>query len=391
MNKSEMSRYGLIIALVVMISGVVLIGADAAGAVPSGDRSLARELDSDPPEETPKFVFVHASIGLMWLSRYSGQLVDTLGANNYFLSDYNFVNHPELPGHDYCNWPAVFGDAGLMEEILNHNGIEAGYDRPLADPGGENEVVMIKPCGTQYPIYGNPDDPPSGLHSCPMVGLPDGTWTTNSVVNVKQALIDSLAGFAQYPDKYFVVVTGPATPAEYDPDRENARAVAEWMRNEWLEGYEGDNVVVYDLYNVLTSNAEGEGDACPENPDDSDVGLETGNHHRIWNGQVQHQVQYDQDYSAYCKGHPERGGLLKATSEFVPLLNTYYNAWGLGAAGGRQIRQPNEREGRGDSDLHHRVGGCRRGYDGNRPGAERSGVRARECECDAGHWRVVGR
>jgi len=71
-----------------------------------------------------------------------------------------------------------------------------------------------------------------------------------------------VGGIAQYPDKYFVVVTGPATPAEYDPHRENARAIAEWMRNEWLEGYEGDNVVVYDLYNVLTSNAEGEGDAC---------------------------------------------------------------------------------------------------------------------------------
>jgi len=66
---------------------------------------------------------------VLWATR------DTLGANNYFLSDYNFVNHPELPGHDYCNWPAVFGDAELMEEILNHNGIEAGYDRSAGGSG----------------------------------------------------------------------------------------------------------------------------------------------------------------------------------------------------------------------------------------------------------------
>jgi hypothetical protein len=300
------------------------------------------EIDADPPEETAKLVFIHASIGHRWLADWLGGGNDkwgdywdiSLGGNNYFVSDYNAHNHSDLPGHGYCTWPTLFSDPAWMDVFSNHNVMESSYDR-IADPGGENTIIMIKPCGTQYPIYGNPDDPPSGQHGCPRVDLgpPEG-WKRVTVGNVKQALLDTLEATRQHPDKFFVLVTAPPQKIQDMSRGENARAIANWMVHDMLDGYDVGNVMVFDLFNVLTSNAEGEGDACqewpsyPVNPESgSDVGLGTGNHHRIWGGGVQHQVGYDQIYMAYCWGHPAAQGSYKMTVEFVPLLNAYYNAW----------------------------------------------------------------
>ena len=87
--------------------------------------------------------------------------------------------------------------------------------------------------------------------------------------------------------------------------------------------------MVFDLYNVLTSKT---GDGA------SDVGLETGNHHRVWDGAVQHKTDDGADRLAYptspSDSHPTAAGLQKATAEFVPLLNAAYNAW---RGGGLQL------------------------------------------------------
>jgi hypothetical protein len=147
-------------------------------------------------------------------------------------------------------------------------------------------------------------------------------------------MVDILEVFRQHPDKFFVLVTAPPKKQAGMTYGENARATADWMVDEWLDGYEVGNVMVFDLFNVLTSNAEGEGDACqqwetyPLDPASaSDVELGTGNHHRVWGGQVQHQVGYAQTYSAYCNSHPGKGATYKMTRELVPLLNAYDNAW----------------------------------------------------------------
>ncbi len=281
------------------------------------------DVDPNPPAETPKLIFVHASVGDQWLSHWLGE---ELGANNYFVSDYSVHNHPNFPGHDYCAWPTVFGDPQWLDVMLQHNVAEASYTRPMPDPGGENTILMIKPCFTQYPILGNPDDPPCADCDC-----------AQTVSAIKGALVDLLDILAQHPDKFFVLVTAPPQKLDGMTYGENARAIADWMVNEWLVGYETGNVMVFDLFNVLTSNAEGEGDPCqewdtyPENPESaSDIWLETGNHHRVWNGEVQHQQEYDQNYSAYCWSHPGKHATYKMTHEFVPLLNAYYNAWVAG-------------------------------------------------------------
>ena len=315
------------LSLVSCLATVVVIGAILAPTVGAGRGLLAPgvplDVDPNPPAETPKLVFVHASVGDQWLSHWLGE---ELGANNYFVSDYSVHNHLDFPGHDYCSWPVVFGDPQWMNVMLQHNTAEASYSRPMPDPGGENTILMIKPCFIQYPITGNPDDEPCADCDC-----------APTVAAIKRALIDLLDILAQYPDTFFVLVTAPPKKMDGMEYGENARAIANWMVNEWLVGYETGNVMVFDLFNVLTSNAEGEGDPCqewetyPNNPETaSDVWLETGNHHRVWNDEVQHQQEYDQNYSAYCWSHPGKGATYKMTHEFVPLLNAYYNAWVAG-------------------------------------------------------------
>ena len=79
---------------------------------------------------------------------------------------------------------------------------------------------------------------------------------------------------------------------------------------------------VFDFYNVLSSKTGGGA---------SDLGLATGNHHRVWNGAVQHKTDDGADRLAYPSAggdsHPNAAGDQKATAEFVPLLNAAYNAW----------------------------------------------------------------
>ena len=101
----------------------------------------------------------------------------------------------------------------------------------------------------------------------------------------------------------------------------NDRAVANWLINKWLVNYPHKNVAVFDFYNVLTSNGG--------SSDKNDLGKSSGNHHRWWNGRVQHSRTVSSNFLAYPTGdsHPSSAGNRKAIGEFVPLLNYYYHRW----------------------------------------------------------------
>jgi hypothetical protein len=139
---------------------------------------------------------------------------------------------------------------------------------------------------------------------------------------------DILAYFATRQDKLFVLIVSPPLLAN-DTDAAhaaNARAVANWLVNDWLDGYPYNNVAVFDFYNVLTSNGG--------NPTTNDLGWSTGNHYRWWNGAVQHLQTVANNFSSYGSdpwdSHPTAAGNQKATGEFVPLLNVFYNRWQSG-------------------------------------------------------------
>ncbi len=153
--------------------------------------------------------------------------------------------------------------------------------------------------------------------------------------------IDLLSYFATRQDKLFIVITAPplgegdysAGDQTADQRSSNARAFNNWLMNDWLADYPYSNVAVFDYYNVLTSNgSEGRIDITNTNNEPNDAGWEDGNHHRWWNGAIQHIQTVDNNYSAFPNAspgdsHPTAIGQQKATQEFVPLLNYYYNQW----------------------------------------------------------------
>jgi len=179
---------------------------------------------------------------------------------------------------------------------------------------------MFKSCFPNSALQGSVNDPVPAIGSNPLRGEGSGS-EDHTVANAKGIYIDLLEYFKTRPDKLFVVITAPPlTDATY---ADNARAFNNWLINDWLTGYTAGNVFVFDFYNVLTSNGG--------NANTNDLGSESGNHHRWWNDSVQHKTDGDNDGSPntleYPTGddHPSRAGNLKATAEFVPLLNNAYS------------------------------------------------------------------
>ncbi len=279
----------------------------------------APPLDSpDPPGEPVKLVFVHHSTGGNWLADPNedqpyGGLGRALMANNYYVSATNYGWGPEGIGDrtDIVNWPEWFlgpeRDAitrALYAESSQNAGDFGGWSRLPQDPGGENAIVMFKSCFPNSDLEGRPSDPP----------LAEPNDYDYTVANAKAVYNALLGYFETRPDKLFVVVTAPPlVKGETSRGRAaNARAFNTWLVHEWLHDYPLANVAVFDYYNVLT---------------------DPGNHHQ-WNGNaIEHVAGSGNDFSAYPSddSHPSTEGHTKATAEFVPLLNLYYNRWQAGA------------------------------------------------------------
>jgi hypothetical protein len=195
-----------------------------------------------------------------------------------------------------------------MTALYTESDQHSSYTRTLADPGGENQIVMFKSCFPNSALQGSPTDPPT-----PVVGL--------TVGHAKFVYNQLLVYFKLHPEKLFVVITAP--PLSDSTYAANARAFNQWLVNDWLKKnlYTLNNVAVFDFYNVLTSN--------DGNADKNDLGLATGNHHRWINGAVQHKTDGGSNTLAYPSGddHPSQAGNKKATAEFLPMLNIFYNRW----------------------------------------------------------------
>jgi hypothetical protein len=158
-----------------------------------------------------------------------------------------------------------------------------------------------------------------------------------TVANAKAVYNNLLTYFTTRQDKLFIVITAPPL-ADFETDAAtaaNARAFNNWLVNDWLNGYTYTNVAVFDFYNVLTSGP---------NASRNDAGQAAGNHHRWWEGTVQHLQTVDNNFLVYPSGdsHPSRAGNEKATAEFVPLLNVYYNRWKTGAPAATPAEPPTQ-------------------------------------------------
>jgi hypothetical protein len=378
--------FAYLIAFLIVVTGIIGLLVSSATADtphPSPDPASGQAYQAPIPQALPdlladspispttpvKLIFIHHSTGGNWLADIgqqdqAGGLAQALMDNNYFVSATNYQwglrSDPGDPDSaigsrtDIVNWPEWFTGPNrdtIMGAVYTETGQNIGgfgdWSR-MADPnpGGENEIIMFKSCFPNSDLYGNPGDDP----------LPAPNDYDYTVANAKAVYNDILTYFETRQDKLFIVITAPPmTEGEYtvnDPgtpaaDRAgNARAFNNWLVNDWLasNSYTYTNVAVFDYYNVLTSNGS------PTRIDDTSVITEPndydlrpdGNHH-YWNGsQVTHTHSVSNDFSAYPSysggvddyydSHPMGAGQEKATQEFVPLLNVFYNRWKSGAA-----------------------------------------------------------
>ncbi len=261
--------------------------------------SQAWSLDSGPPNRMVKLVFIHHSCGENWLADGHGGLGKALARNGYVVSDTNYGWGPGSIGDrtDIVDWPEWFlgpRSRSILQALFRERDTHSPYRRMAADPNGENEVVVFKSCFPNSNLQGRPSDPPR-------------KETGLTVGHAKAVYTDLLRFFADRPDKLFIAVTAP--PVQDSTYAANARAFNTWLVKDWLQGYTGSNVGVFDFYNVLTG---------------------TNNHHRVNRGEIEHVVRERRNtlhFPTNGDDHPSPEGNRKATKEFVPLLNAYVNRW----------------------------------------------------------------
>ncbi|MBI3963249.1 MAG: hypothetical protein HY335_10880 [Deinococcus sp.] len=303
--------------------------ADVANEEPSSQLNhAAQNIDPTLPEKVVKLIFIHHSTGENWLADENGGLGIALRDNNYFVSDTNYGWGPDSIGDttDIGHWWNWFGgpnSSTYTNALYAESNQNSSYSRLETDPGGENQIIMFKSCFPNSYLAGNPNDLPTTGDN-PLRG--QDAWSEYmTVANAKGIYNNILTYFATRQDKLLIVITAPPQVSN-DTDAThaaNARAFNDWLVNDWLDNYSQSNVAVFDFYNVLTSN----GGSVHSN----DLGRATGNHHRWWNGAIQHIQTVNNNFSAYgsdpSDSHPTAAGNQKATGEFVKLLNVYYNRW----------------------------------------------------------------
>ncbi len=169
--------------------------------------ATAQSDNPNPPDETVKLIFIHHSTGENWLTDGYGDLGKALGENNYFVSDTNYGWGPDAHRRPHRH-PQLGGMVRLadtptyMEALFNESGQNSSYTRSLADPGGENNIILFKSCFPNSALEGSPDDPP-------------GTYAELTVGGAKYVYNTILEYFATRPDKLFIVITAPPLSDRY--------------------------------------------------------------------------------------------------------------------------------------------------------------------------------
>ena len=239
------------------------------------------------PATVQRLIFIHHSCGENWLANGDGGLGTALNSNNYYVNETYYGWSAEVDDNlgdstDTSDWPTWFSST-KMPYVYSATYHQA-YTNTISDPGGENTIIMFKSCYPNSEVGSSIDD--------------------------EKAIYNSLKTyFAAHTDKLFVLITPPGEEdvSSYTLTKE----LCDWLVSStgWLSGYAHNNVVVYDFYCVLS---------------------ETDSHHRIWSSAVQHAYASGYDgHSPYhdSDDHPNSTGNQKATTEFLSMLNYFYNRW----------------------------------------------------------------
>ncbi len=226
--------------------------------------------------ETVNLMFIHHSVGENWLN---AGLNEMLNENNFHVADTYYGWREMGDRTDTSDWPDWFNDE-VMPTVYKELGNMTGHNT-IEPATSENTIIMFKSC------YPNSD-----------VG--------NSIEDEKQIYLSLLSYFAEHTDKMFVLITPP--PMQRISHPEKTRELANWLVSEdgWRKDYDGNNLFVFDFYNVLTAE---------------------DNHHMLVDGEEAHIVNDGSNtlyYDSAGDDHPNDEGSLKAAKEFVPLLIYWY-------------------------------------------------------------------
>jgi len=250
---------------------------------------LLTSLNVAMPATPVRLLFIHHSCGQNWLADGNGGLGIALNDNNYYVCDTNYgwdaASEDNLGDSTNTeNWPDWFNNT-KMPYVYATTSHETWTGNDIAQPAGENEIIMFKSC---YPL----------------------SEVDDSIDDEKAIYNGLLTYFAAHQDKLFVLIT---PPGETNVSSDTlTRQLCDWLVNResgWLKDYAYPNVVVYDFYCTLS---------------------ETGSHHTVTGGDETHSWDASYDGSSpYHDGdnHPNATGNQKATAEFIPLLNAAYNNW----------------------------------------------------------------
>ena len=310
-------RVLLSLCVLLVAAGVLLTHPTPSGEE-LGDSVIVETVDLDsfdpaPPSREMRLLFIHHSCGGQWLAPVGpdegesgiyesavngGGLRDRLEAEGYEVHE---ASYGSLVGDktDIFDWPPKFQDQ--MDAVLTCD----HQDRSYGD-GRRNDVVVFKSCfGNNY-FVGRGREP----------GHPGGPELT--VENAKAAYRSLLPEFAEHPDTLFVAVTAPPLALSSDPlwkaiarrvlgrpdlraSGPYARELNNWLKDAeagWLSSYDGTNVAVFDLYDLLTDHG-------------------ASNFSRYGSG------------PAGADSHPNLAGNRAATEVFVPFLNRVARRSGL--------------------------------------------------------------
>ncbi|MBN2879095.1 MAG: hypothetical protein JXN65_05625 [Clostridia bacterium] len=249
----------------------------SSGEAIETDSEPAVEMNTENPiGETVNLIFIHHSVGENWLN---AGLNDMLNENNIHVAD-TYYGWGEMGDRtDTSDWPDWFSD-DVMPDVYNELGNMTGHNS-IAPAEGENTIIMFKSC------FPNSD-----------VG--------SSIQDEKRIYVSLLDYFSEHPDKMFILVTPPPMQSISHPEK--TRELSNWLVDQdgWRRDYEGSNLYVFDLYNVLTAES---------------------NHHMLLEGVEQHIINDGSNtlyYDSWGDDHPNDDGSRKAAEEFVPLLIYWY-------------------------------------------------------------------
>lgn len=246
-----------------------------------GDAPITED-DLAANDETLNLIFIHHSVGENWLNAGLNQM---LNDSNIHVADTYYGWREMGDRTDTADWPDWFND-DVMPSVYSELGNMTGYNT-IAPADGENTIIMFKSC------FPNSD-----------VG--------NSIEDEKKIYLSLLDYFEKHQDKMFVLITPPPMQSISHPEK--TRELVNWLvsENGWRSGYEGNNLFVFDFYNVLTAK---------------------DNHHMLVDGKEAHIVESSSNtlyYDSWGDDHPSDAGSQKAAEEFVPLLLYWYQEFSEG-------------------------------------------------------------